>query len=84
MITCFFVVDYYSRYFEVDIIRTANTASIMESLQHMFTTHGLLNSLITDNGPQFISKIFKDYLENNGKSIGYHGRTFCTFRTEQD
>ena len=51
MIYLFVVVDYYSRYFEVDILRTA---SIVESLQHMFTTHGLLNSLRTDNGPQFI------------------------------
>ncbi|XP_048743047.1 uncharacterized protein K02A2.6-like [Ostrea edulis] len=60
----FVVVDYYSRYFEVDVMRSTTTDRIVRSLRKMVLTHGLPVSRTTDNGPQFRSSDFKDYLES--------------------
>ena len=35
------VVDYYSRYYEVDILRSSITSKIISSLEEMFARHGL-------------------------------------------
>ncbi|XP_033107929.1 uncharacterized protein K02A2.6-like [Anneissia japonica] len=64
----FVVVDYYSRYFEVDTLRLTTADKIVKSLRKMFLTHGLPISNKTDNGPQFISAVFKEYLESQGIS----------------
>ena len=62
----FVVVDYYSRYFEVDVLRTTTADKIVRSLMKMFLTHGLPLSITTDNGPQFLSSVFQDFLVNQG------------------
>ena len=62
----FIVVDYYSRYFEVDILKSVSSATIIGSLERIFCTHGLPQSLKTDNGPQFIPEEFGTFLETNG------------------
>ena len=54
----FVVVDYYSRYFEVDILKSVTSVTIIGSLERIFCTHGLQQSLKTDNGPQFTSEEF--------------------------
>ena len=36
----FVVVDYYSRYFEVDILKSVTSATIIGSLERIFCTHG--------------------------------------------
>ncbi|XP_048585320.1 uncharacterized protein K02A2.6-like [Nematostella vectensis] len=59
------VVDYYSRYYEVDILRSVVSSKIIESLDKIFCTHGLPESLKTDNGPQFVSEEFETYLKAN-------------------
>ena len=50
------VVDYYSRYYEIDIMGSMKSDKIVESLEKMFATHGLPLSITSDNGPQFISQ----------------------------
>ncbi|CAK8685732.1 unnamed protein product [Clavelina lepadiformis] len=59
----FVVVDYYSRYFEVDVMKSTVSEKIIASLERMFTTHGLPLSITSDNGPQFVSGEFKSYLD---------------------
>lgn len=59
----FVVVDYYSRYVEVDIMKKTTSDRIVKSLHRMFATHGLPLQIVTDNGPQFISNEFKDFME---------------------
>ena len=61
----FVVVDYYSRYFEVDILTSVTSASIIGSLERIFCTHGLPLSLKTDNGSQFTSEEFGTFLKTN-------------------
>lgn len=60
------VVDYYSRYFEVDILKSTTTDKVVKSLEKIFLTHGLPVSITTDNGPQFRSSEFREYLVNQG------------------
>ena len=61
----FAVVDYYSRYFEVAVVKSVTSRKMIECLETMFSTHGIPLSLKTDNGPQFISEEFESYLEEN-------------------
>ena len=67
------LVAYYSRYYEVDILKSTTTEKVISSLEVMFSKHGLPESLTSDNGPQFISAEFKEYMEKQG--IRHHRTT---------
>ncbi len=60
----FVLVDYFSRYTEVKIMRTVTSQKIIEVLEEMFARYGLPASLRTDNGPQFVSHEFTDYIQS--------------------
>ena len=62
----FVVVDYYSRFFEMEFTKSTTSEKIVSMLSKIFVTHGLPLSLRTDNGPQFVSDYFEKYLEENG------------------
>ena len=66
----FAVVDYYSRYVEIQVMKSMATAKMTASLKHMFLTHGLPISIHSDNGPQFVSEEFERFLEE--EEIRYH------------
>lgn len=55
-------VDYYSRWFEVGILYSTNTAKVINCLDNWFTSHGLPELIASDNGVQFTSQEFKDYV----------------------
>ncbi len=58
--------DYHSRWFELAILRKANTVNVTKSLDHMFLSHGLPQAIRTDNGPQFISEEFGEFMKECG------------------
>ncbi|XP_064637112.1 uncharacterized protein K02A2.6-like [Lineus longissimus] len=60
------VVNYFSRYFEVDIVKSVTTTDMIRSLNEIFASHGYPLSFKSDNGPQFISEKFECYLEECG------------------
>jgi len=60
------VVDYYSRYFEVAILKTITSTKVIEAMIPMFSRYGNPFSLRTDNGRQFISTEFEEFLQENG------------------
>ena len=51
-------VDYYSRYPEVEILHKTTSPVIVMKLRKLFCRYGAPAEIITDNGPQFISKEF--------------------------
>ena len=59
------VVDYYSRYIELSKLESISSASIINHLKSTMARHGVPETLVSDNGPQFSSKEFvlfaKDY-----------------------
>ena len=60
----FVVVDYHSRYMEVQVLKSTTTDKIISRLKSMFLTHGLPVSITTDNGPQSISHEFQRFVED--------------------
>ena len=60
------VIDYYSRFLEVAILKSTTSAKVIEALAPMFARFGFPFSLRTDNGPHFISEEFEAYLRANG------------------
>ena len=60
------VVEYYSRYMEVEVLRSTTADKIIASLKKIFLTRGLPVSITTDNGPQFISEDFRKFVEEAG------------------
>ena len=60
---------YYSRYFEVVILRSTTSTKVIDKLEpiiFLFTRFGVPHTLKTDNGPQFISEEFRVFLAENG------------------
>lgn len=62
----FVVVDYYSRYFEVDLMKRVRATDIIASLETLFARYGAPYTLITDNGPQFTDSTFNEFLKAYG------------------
>ena len=60
------VVGYFSRYYEIEIMRFTTSDKIIDCLEKIFTTHSLPLSVASDNGPQFTSEVFEQYLEDCG------------------
>ena len=50
---------------EVDVMKTVTSSKIIESLKAIFCTFGLPCSMKTDNGKQFVSDEFEEYLREN-------------------
>lgn len=64
--TLFVVTDYYSRYVEVEIMHSTTAGAVIQALTRIFAMHGLPYTLVSDNGPQFISEKFKNFMKTNG------------------
>ena len=60
------MVDYFSRYYEIEMMRSTTSETIIESLEKVFMIHGLPLSVTSDNGSQFVSSEFERYLEGSG------------------
>ena len=60
------VVDYYSRFYEVGILWSTTVDKMIDFLSPEFTRYGNLFSVKSDNGPQFVSQVFKDFLVEHG------------------
>ena len=59
------MVDYFSHYVEVEFVRTTNTKQLVEFCETMFSRWGWPETIRSDNGPQFISKVFHDFMKDN-------------------
>ena len=55
------LVDYFSRYVEVQKLSNSTSAGVKAFLKAMFSRHGIPMTLMSDNGPQFSSKEFQDF-----------------------
>lgn len=73
------VVDAYSKWPEVIPTQSTTALSTIRALMSVFATHGLPERIVSDNGPQFTSQEFQEFLTVNGiyhtLSATYHPAT---------
>ena len=60
------VVDYFSRWLEVKILKDLCSDSTIAVLKEIFSVHGIPEILRTDGGPQFVSNSFKIFSMDYG------------------
>ena len=58
---CLVVVDFYSDFIEVKMLQENTSSAVIEFLKEQFSRHGIPDTLVTDNGPQFTSQEFKQF-----------------------
>lgn len=63
--TFLIIVDAYSKWPEVFVVNNMTSATVIRHLRMIFATHGLCETLVSDNGTAFISSEMKDFLEAN-------------------
>ena len=69
------IVDAHSKWLEVLPVSNATTTVTIEQLLNVFTTHGLPNTIVSDNGSVFTSDEFTQFVKQNGIE---HIRTYFT------
>ena len=69
-------VDAYSKWPEVKIMKTTTSSATIEQLEEIFSRNGIPDQVHTDNGPQFTSEEFTEFMKRNGilhtKSAPFH------------
>lgn len=56
----------HSKWLEVFYMPSTTSKHCTDKLGHCFACFGLASTVVTDNGPQFTSQEFKEFLEANG------------------
>ena len=70
------VIDAHSKWMEVHIMQSTTSAATIVKLKEIFATHGLPETIVSNNGPNFTSAEFENFLSKNGvkhpKVLPYH------------
>ena len=56
-------IDRYSRYHEVEVVRSIKASTVIPRLDQIFARHGIPTTIKSDNGPFFNGTEYKRYLE---------------------
>ena len=56
-------VDYFSRYFEVDLLPTTTSISIIQKLKTIFARHGIVEKLVCDNASYYTPEAFNSFAQ---------------------
>ena len=63
------LVDYYSRYLEVIVLKSTTTGAIIPKLAEVFARHGLPRVIVSDNGTNLVSAEMLKWAKTNGIEI---------------
>lgn len=70
------VVDAETKWIEAVSMKVATAQSTVDALRSMFARFGIPKTVVSDNGPQFVSAVFREFLARNGvqhlKTAPYH------------
>ena len=56
-------VDYFSNFYEIDFLADTLSENVIGKLKNHFARHGIPDTVISDNGPQFSSEAFRKFAE---------------------
>ena len=56
-------VDYFSNFYEIDFLADTLSETVIGKLKNHFARHGIPDTIISDNGPQFSSEAFQKFAE---------------------
>ncbi|XP_031347140.1 uncharacterized protein K02A2.6-like [Photinus pyralis] len=77
--TFLIVLDAFSKYPEIKKMERTTSEETIEKFRDIFSTWGIPETIVSDNGPQFVSTEFKNFLIKNGirqiTSAPYHPST---------
>ena len=74
--TVLIVIDGYSRYVEVEIMKRTTTTAVVSRLKRIFARHGFPDELTSDNGPPFNAADFDRLLAASQCRSSQRGRLF--------
>eukprot|EP00118_Oscarella_pearsei_P021946 m.250166 g.250166 ORF g.250166 m.250166 type:complete len:454 (+) comp40312_c0_seq1:2745-4106(+) len=60
------IADYYSNYFEVDVLKNTVAISVIHKLKGQFARHGIPDVVVSDNGPQFANAEYRSFAKEWG------------------
>lgn len=60
------IIDYFSRYKEVEILRKITAQETAERLERIFVRLGYPRTITLDNGRQFVSREFEEFFNRRG------------------
>ena len=60
------VIDYFSRYVELSKLSATTSQDVINQMKSIFARHGIPNEVVSDNGPQFSSKVFHSFAGEYG------------------
>ena len=74
--TLLIIVDAHSKWIDAHIVSSTSSAATIEKLRMTFATHGLPQTVVSDNGTAFTSSEFQEFMRGNGiehlRSTPYH------------
>ena len=59
------IVDAHSKWIEMHIVSSMSTAITIDKLRQTFATHRLPQTVVSDNGPEFASQEFREFMCTN-------------------
>ena len=60
------VVDSHSKWLEVEVMSSITSEATIEKLRDLFARYGIPQQLVSDNGSQFTSREFAEFMKGNG------------------
>ena len=60
-VTYILIVDYFSRYHEIQRLTNTTSHNIIQALKTAFARHGVPETVVSDNGPQYASQEFANF-----------------------
>lgn len=67
----FVVIDYYSRYMELEIMNKITAQETVKRLKRIFRTWGFPRTITLDNAKQFVSYEFEEFCKNSGIHLNH-------------